>query len=127
MNAPVRLEIQRGTGDGESHYETYEIDAEASASLLDGLQWIRSHVDPTLAFRFSCINANACKECLMQFDGETVYACVVRPTPGVLHRIEPLPNKTRLRDLISEIAPGKERLAGEGGDDAHGDEAGEAA
>jgi len=28
---------------------------------------------------------------------------------------------------ISEIAPGKERLAGEGGDDAHGDEAGEAA
>jgi succinate dehydrogenase / fumarate reductase iron-sulfur subunit len=126
MNAPVRLEIQRGTGDGESHYETYEIDAEASASLLDGLQWIRSHVDPTLAFRFSCINANACKECLMQFDGETVYACVVRPTPGVLHRIEPLPNKTRLRDLISEIAPGKERLAGEG-DDARGDEAGEAA
>jgi succinate dehydrogenase/fumarate reductase-like Fe-S protein len=127
MNAPVRLEIQRGTGEGESRYETYEIDAEASASLLDGLQWIRSHVDPTLAFRFSCINANACKECLMQFDGETVYACVVRPTPGVLHRIEPLPNKTRLRDLISEIAPGKERLAGEGDEEAGGDEAGDVA
>jgi succinate dehydrogenase / fumarate reductase iron-sulfur subunit len=91
------------------------------------LQWIRSHVDPTLAFRFSCINANACKECLMQFDGETVYACVVRPTPGVLHRIEPLPNKTRLRDLISEIAPGKERLAGEGDEEAGGDEAGDVA
>jgi succinate dehydrogenase/fumarate reductase-like Fe-S protein len=126
MNAPVRLEIQRGTGEGESHYETYEIDAEVSASLLDGLQWIRSHVDPTLAFRFSCINANACKECLMQVDGETVYACVVRPTPGVLHRIEPLPNKTRLRDLISEIAPGKERLAGDG-DDEGGDETGDVA
>ncbi len=125
MNAPVRLEIQRGTGEGESHYETYEIEAEVSASLLDGLQWIRSHVDPTLAFRFSCINANACKECLMQFDGETVYACVVRPTPGVLHRIEPLPNKTRLRDLISEIAPSKERLAGEGDEEAGGDEAGD--
>ena len=38
-------------------------------TVLDGLRHIRAHSDPTLAFRYSCINANACKECMMLIDG----------------------------------------------------------
>ena len=54
---------------------------EPGQSVLDGLRWIRVNRDPTLAIRFSCINANACKECMMELDGETVYACTARLEP----------------------------------------------
>lgn len=107
---PVVLHVARGTGSGATHIDDYEIPAGAAASVLDGLRWVREHLDETLAFRFSCINANACKECMMHVDGEVVYACVARLQDGAQYDIAPLPNKARVRDLVSEIAPSKERL-----------------
>jgi hypothetical protein len=77
--------------------------------VLDGLRWIRVHKDPTLAFRYSCINANACKECMMEIDGETVYACTTRLEPRAM-TVEPLGNKKLVRDLVTEIAPPQERF-----------------
>ena len=78
--------------------------------MLDGLRRIRIETDPNLAFRYSCINANACKECLMLLDGKVVYACTARLEPREM-RLEPLANKPHLRDLVTEIAPPDERLA----------------
>ena len=103
------LAIQRG-GPGEAmRTETHAVPFEAGQSVLDGLRWIRSHDDATLAFRFSCINANACKECMMQIDGKTQYACTARLEAREM-RIAPLPNKALIRDLWTEIAPSDERL-----------------
>ena len=65
--------------------------------------------DPSLAIRFSCINANACKECMMELDGETVYACTARLEPREM-RLTPLSNKKLVRDLVTEIAPPAERF-----------------
>lgn len=117
-NQPIRLQVQRGNADGPSRVDEYEIPAGEAASLLDCLRWVRTHQDNSLAFRYSCINANACKECMMHFDGNVVYACLARPEPGVIHKVEPLPNKRRVRDLVTEIAPVKERLFDTGDDDA---------
>ena len=78
-------------------------------SVLDGLRWIRVNKDPSLAIRFSCINANACKECMMELDGETVYACTARLEPREM-TVAPLPNKKLVRDLVTEIAPPAERF-----------------
>lgn len=108
MNRVAYLLIKRGTRD-DSHTERFSVPFEESQSVLDGLRWIRAHVDPTLAVRFSCINANACKECMMQVDGEVVYACTTRLRAAEM-RIEPLGNKALIRDLVTEIAPPKERL-----------------
>ena len=77
--------------------------------MLDALRWIREHRDPALAIRFSCINANSCKECMMNVDGKTVYACTTRLAEREM-RVEPLPNKAWVRDLVTEIAPPDERL-----------------
>ena len=67
--APPRIEnLARQRGDG-GDFETYDVPFEPGQSVLDGLRWIRAHRDPTLAIRFSCINANACKECMMEIDG----------------------------------------------------------
>ncbi|MBC7134824.1 MAG: hypothetical protein H5U25_04160, partial [Oceanibaculum nanhaiense] len=73
MSQTARLTVQRGTA-GESRDETHDVPFEPGQSVLDGLRWIRAHRDPALAFRFSCINANACKECMMQLDGKVIYA-----------------------------------------------------
>lgn len=106
----ITLSIRRGSAGGASRYDSYDVPAAEAASLLDALRWIREHRDDSLAFRYSCINANACKECMMQLDGKVVYACVARPVAGHAHVVDPLPNKARLRDLVTAIAPSKERL-----------------
>lgn len=109
MSQTAILRIRRG-GPGEpAREESFEVPFEPGQSVLDGLRWVRVHVDPTLAFRFSCINANACKECMMQIDGKTTYACTARLEARAM-LIEPLPNKALIRDLVTEIAPPDERL-----------------
>jgi succinate dehydrogenase/fumarate reductase-like Fe-S protein len=77
--------------------------------VLDGLRWVRLHRDPSLAIRFSCINANACKECMIELDGKTVYACTARLQSREMI-LQPLSNKTLVRDLVTEIAPPAERF-----------------
>ena len=106
----VVLNVKRGVGDGPTHEQRYELPEGAAASLLDGLRWVREHLDDSLAVRYSCINANACKECMMLLDGKVVYACMAHLLPGTEYDVAPLANKARMRDLISEIAPVKERL-----------------
>jgi succinate dehydrogenase/fumarate reductase-like Fe-S protein len=98
------LRIKRSGG-----YEAFEVPFEPGQTVLDGLRWIRSHADPSLAVRYSCINANACKECMMRVDGETVYACTARLAEREM-TLEPLPNKALIKDLVTEIAPPDERL-----------------
>ena len=78
--------------------------------VFDGLRRARIEQDPSLAMRFSCLNANACKECMMLLDGKVIYACTARLEAREM-RVEPLPNKTLVRDLVTEIAPPDERIA----------------
>ena len=113
MSEKVVLRIRRG-GPGETaRTETHEVPFEPGQSVLDALRWIRVHTDASLAIRYSCINANACKECMMQVDGKTQYACLARLEAREM-RIEPLPNKALIRDLVTEIAPSDERLRYDG-------------
>ena len=109
MKRIARLHIQRGEPGGASRIETYEVPFEPGNSVLDGLRWIRATHDPTLAIRFSCINANACKECMMELEGKAIYACTARLREGDMH-IAPLHNKELVQDLVTEIAPSDERL-----------------
>jgi succinate dehydrogenase/fumarate reductase-like Fe-S protein len=109
MTAVAKLKIRRGTNGAPARWETFEVPFEPGQSVLDGLRWLRINKDPTLAMRFSCINANACKECMIQLDGETVYACTARLEPREI-ALSPLPNKTLIRDLVTEIAPPSERF-----------------
>jgi succinate dehydrogenase/fumarate reductase-like Fe-S protein len=111
MTANATLKVWRGLDKKAGHWETHEVPFEPGQSVLDGLRWIRSHHDPSLAIRFSCINANACKECMMELDGRTVYACTARLEPREM-QLAPLSNKKLVRDLVTEIAPPSERFEG---------------
>jgi succinate dehydrogenase/fumarate reductase-like Fe-S protein len=103
------LTIWRGSDPEAGRWESHEVPFEPGQSVLDGLRWIRTNRDPTLAIRFSCINANACKECMVELDGKTVYACTERLVAREM-KIAPLSNKKLVRDLVTEIAPPAERF-----------------
>lgn len=105
----VTIRIFRGGPGDEPRYDTFDVPYREGMSVLDAVVWVRTHVDSTVAFRYSCINANACKECMVLVDGKVNYACTARlgtePTT-----VEPLGNKTLIRDLVTDIVPPKETL-----------------
>lgn len=109
MKSVATLQVWRGAPPEQGHFETYEVPFESGNSVLDGLRYVRSHVDRSLALRYACINANACKECMVLVDGKTVYGCTTRLEAREM-RIEPLRNKDWVRDVVSEVGPPDERL-----------------
>lgn len=103
------LRIRRGSAGEPERYQPFTFDFEPGQSVLDALRWIRSHADPSLAVRYACINANACKECLMRIDGRNGYACTTRLEAREM-TIEPLANKRLIRDLVTDTVPPGEHL-----------------
>lgn len=105
----TRLRVSRGEPGDPPRYDTYEVPYAAGTTVLDALLWVRRHLDPTLAVRFSCLNSNACKECVAVVNGKRGYLCTFRLT-GEPVVCEPLSNKPRVRDLVVDIrAPGEEQ------------------
>jgi len=105
------LKVSRGAAGEEPRFDSYDVPFEEGTSVLDALVWIRANKDASLAFRYSCFNANACKECMVRVDGKTEYACTARLKTGVV-TVEPLAKKRLIRDLVTDIVPPKERLEG---------------
>ena len=116
MNAPVTksektapITIQRGAPGEEPWMETYDVPWRPGMSVLDAIVWVRTHADSSVAFRYSCVSANACKECMVAVNGKTVYACTERLAEGGTD-VGPLKNKTLIRDLVTDIVTPKENL-----------------
>ena len=105
----VAVTIQRGAPGVEGHTETFDVPYREGMSVLDAVVWIRTNVDSSIAFRYSCVNANACKECMVSVNGKTEYACTARLST-VSTTVGPLTNKTLIRDLVTDIVPPKENL-----------------
>lgn len=105
----ARLRIWRGVDRSHGNYEEFDVAFEDGESVLDGLVRIRLEDDPDLAVRFSCFNANVCKECTMLIDGEVEYACIAKLKTGLI-QLDPLPNVPLIRDLVTNTLSRKERF-----------------
>lgn len=102
------LRVRRG-GPGDSpRFDEFEVPFENGMSVLDALRWIRVHRDSTLAIRYSCINANACKTCMALVDGQVEYTCIAKLLPGIV-TVEPLPKRRLIRDLVTDVVPDEEK------------------
>ena len=104
------LDIFRGTDERDKRFDTFKVPFQQGASILDALIWISDNLDETLSFRYSCINANACKECMMLIDGKVEYACL-KKLQDTKSKLEPLPNKKLIKDLVTDIVPPKEKYS----------------
>ncbi|HEY2184122.1 MAG TPA: 2Fe-2S iron-sulfur cluster-binding protein [Xanthobacteraceae bacterium] len=105
----ARLRIWRGTSRDNGRYEEFDVAFEDGDSVLDGLTSIRLQQQPDLAIRFSCFNANVCKECTMLIDGNVEYACIAKLHAGLI-QLDPVPNLPVLRDLVTDSLSHKERF-----------------
>lgn len=103
------LRVRRGTANDERRYDNFEVPFEEGMSVLDALRWVRVNLDSTLAIRYSCINANACKTCMALVNGEVEYTCIAKLTPGII-TVEPLTKRPLIRDLVTDIVPEDEKL-----------------
>jgi succinate dehydrogenase/fumarate reductase-like Fe-S protein len=104
----ARLRVSRGVPGGETRYDDFAVPYEPGMSVLDALRWIRANADSSLAIRYSCINANACKTCMALVNGEVEYTCTARLAPGLV-TVEPLPKRPLIRDLVTDILPDDEK------------------
>jgi succinate dehydrogenase/fumarate reductase-like Fe-S protein len=103
------LHIRRGAAGEPPYYDDFEVPFEEGMSVLDALRWVRVNLDSTLAIRYSCINANACKTCMALVNGEVEYTCIAKLTPGMI-TVEPLPKRPLIRDLVTDTVPDDEKL-----------------
>src|ERR1700726_4342274 len=84
--------------------DTYYIDTnDCGPMVLDGLIWIKNHIDPTLTFRRSC-REGVCGSCAMNIDGGNTLACTkaISDISGSAS-IYPLPHLHVVKDLVPDM------------------------
>ena len=91
--------------DSEPVLQPYEVPLRTEWAVLDGLNYIKDHLDGTVSFRWSC-RMGICGSCGMTINGEPQLSCATFLTdyaPGPV-RVEPLRNFPVIRDLVVEIS-----------------------
>src|SRR3712207_1008101 len=90
---------------------TYEVPLKKDWSVLDGLNYIKDHLDSTLAYRWSC-RMGICGSCGMNVEGTPKLTCesfLSDYAPGPI-RVEPLTNFGIVRDLVVDMEDFLEKL-----------------
>jgi fumarate reductase iron-sulfur subunit len=104
MSAAERITIEclryHPEQDDAPRWQSYEVPYTADTSLLEGLQYIKDHLDGTLTFRWSCRMA-ICGSCGTMVNGVPSLSCQTflrALAPGPV-RVEPLTHFPIQRDL----------------------------
>jgi fumarate reductase iron-sulfur subunit len=102
MGKVIRLSIRRSNpGFGEPPYDSiYEMEADRDMTILEILNQIYNHMDPTLAYRRYRCGRRLCRSCEVKLDGKTVRGCDTLLTPGKSYRLEPARTTSLIRDLV---------------------------
>jgi len=83
--------------------QSYEVPVEPDWKVLDALNYIKDHIDPTLSHRWSCRMA-VCGSCGMLVNGEPKLTCkVALSNYGDTVEVAPLSNFPVIRDLVVEM------------------------
>lgn len=80
--------------------ESYEIPYESGRTVLDALEYIYTHLDGSLGFRYHC-RAGYCVGCGVEVNGKKVLACTTYMAQDMT--IKPLGMRQVVRDLITEL------------------------
>ena len=104
-NARRMIKIQclrfEPSGNAAPRFQSYQVPFDDDMSVLEGLQYIKDHIDGSLTFRWSCRMA-ICGSCGMMINGVPALAChsFLRDYFPAALRIEPLEHFPIIRDLV---------------------------
>lgn len=127
MSEKQKFIVYRNSGNGDIHYDKFEVPLSKGMSILEALFFIQDYYDSSLAFRYACRGA-ICGSCGMTVDKVPLLACrtqvskvKISKKPGNMPEfnfgnhpgwdaeneilIEPLPNMTVLKDLVVDMEP----------------------
>ncbi|MFX0006401.1 MAG: succinate dehydrogenase/fumarate reductase iron-sulfur subunit [Promethearchaeota archaeon] len=119
--------IYRNSGDGDVHYDRFEVPISKGMSVLEALFYIQDYFDSTLSFRYACRGA-ICGSCGLTINKVPLLACRTQvltlktaKKPNNLPEfnfgdlpnwdqeteilVEPVPNMKILKDLIVDMDP----------------------
>src|SRR6476619_3046556 len=87
--------------DAEPHFQSFQVPFAHDTSLLQGLQYIKDHLDGSVTFRWSCRMA-ICGSCGRMVDGKPKLTCqtFLRDYYPREVRLEPLEHFPSVRDLV---------------------------
>jgi succinate dehydrogenase / fumarate reductase iron-sulfur subunit len=110
---PIRFKISRykpGQAD-PPRFQDFELSLGPSATVLDALEELRTHHDPTLLYRHSC-HHSSCGTCACRINGTERLACVtvVWDLDAEEVVLEPLTGFARLGDLEVDMGPFYEKI-----------------
>jgi fumarate reductase iron-sulfur subunit len=99
----LRVRVWRGGADGA--FREYEVPRRESQTVLDVVTHVQRHLDPTLAYRYSC-RVGMCGSCAMTVNGAPRWTCrthVDKVARGERLEIAPLRNLPVIRDLVTDM------------------------
>jgi fumarate reductase iron-sulfur subunit len=93
------------------HSHSYEVPFQDDMVVLDALNWIKTHVDGSVTYRWSC-RMGICGSCGMNVNGQPKLGCSAflrdyLPGPVV---VEPLSNFPIVRDLVIDMSSFMDKL-----------------
>ncbi len=105
MKTEVEILRYNPETDSVPHWESYQLELDATDRVLDALQYIKWHIDGTLSLRYSCAHG-VCGSDAMLINGHNRLACkTLLRDVGSKVTIEPLRGMTVIKDLIVDMKP----------------------
>jgi fumarate reductase iron-sulfur subunit len=105
-----RYSPERGEG---RHFDQFEIEVDATTTLIDAFEIIKDTIDPTFTFRSSC-HDGVCGSCTVIVNGVERQACFVTVFELLKGQeelvIEPMRNFKIIRDLVVDMTPFFDKL-----------------
>ena len=89
------------------YYQDFRIPYRDDEVVLDGLNYIKDNLDPSLTFRWSC-RMGICGSCGMDVNGRPRLTCgtfIRDASPGGIVQVDPLTAFNSIKDLVTDFDP----------------------
>ena len=110
----VTLEIFRYKPGEEPHYDTFNVQVEDSAHVIDAIDRVWAEHDHTLTFRRAC-HHSSCGSCALRINGVEKLPCITRFSEvgdgNIPLRLEPLRNFPIVSDLVVDVSGFFQRMS----------------
>ncbi|WP_375230530.1 succinate dehydrogenase/fumarate reductase iron-sulfur subunit [Roseobacter sp. S98] len=112
-----KLDVSVWRGGEDGAYQTFEVPAYESQTILDVVSWIQQYADPTLTYRFAC-RVGMCGSCAMMVNGRPRWTCRTHIKTVVKDgavQVGPLRNLPVIKDLAADMDPFFDKWVAAGG------------